>query len=112
MWELRVKVEEKSLRGISYFSFFFSFFSYCSKTKTIIQVGEEKKNIYIPKQIYSISGDREQEETIPLNVCADFKGEPPSTGTRTYSVKGVRSSVAKTERKKSKRERAGRALSS
>lgn len=52
----------------------FLFFSYCSKTKTkaIIQVGEKKKKS-VPKQIYSISGEREQDDTIPLNLCADFK---------------------------------------
>lgn len=107
MWELRVK---KSLRGISYFSFIFifSFFSHCSKTKTNSHSSRWGIKNIIPKEIYSISGEREQDDTIPLNLCADFKEEPPWTGTQMYSVKAVRSSVTKIERKKSKRERGER----
>lgn len=88
--------------------FFFLFLVFVQKPKqTVIQVGEEKK-ILFPKEIYSISGEREQDDTIPLNLCADFKEEPPWTGTQMYSVKAVRSSVTKIERKKSKRERGER----
>lgn len=91
-----------------FFSFFFSLVIVQKPKQKLSFKSVRKKKKSVPKQIYSISGEKEQDDTIPLNLCADFKEEPPWTGTQMYSVKAVRSSFAKIERKKSKRERGER----